>query len=91
MVFWAVEMYDPSALDFPIDTDTGDRGEVSAFSAMVYFSFVTMSTLGYGDIVPVSSLARTLTWMLSVTGAFYIAIVVAWLVSELPSRADRRV
>jgi hypothetical protein len=91
MVFWAVQTCDPGSLDFLTDIGASDRGEVRAFSEMVYFSFVTMSTLGYGDIVPVSSLARTLTWMLSVTGLFYVAIIVAWLVSELPSRADRRV
>ncbi|MFV1964185.1 MAG: potassium channel family protein [Pirellulaceae bacterium] len=89
MVFWAVETYDPTALYFPMEGTMESRGEVRAFSDVVYFTFVTMSTLGYGDVVPVSSLARTLAWMLSVTGLFYTAIVVAWLVSELPSRQER--
>jgi hypothetical protein len=41
-----------------------------AFSQLVYFSFVTMSTLGYGDILPETPLAQTLTWTQSVTGQF---------------------
>jgi voltage-gated potassium channel Kch len=60
--------------------------EVTAFSQYVYFSFVTMSTLGYGDITPRSSIAQTLAWMQSVTGQFYIAVLVAWMVSEIPRR-----
>ena len=60
------------------------RQEVSAFSQIIYFSFVTMSSLGYGDLVPSTVLVRTLSWMQSVFGQFYIAVLVAWLVSEIP-------
>ena len=45
-----------------------------------YFSFVTMSTLGYGDIAPVSSAARTFAWVQAVLGQLYLAITVAALV-----------
>ncbi len=62
------------------------RQEVSAFSQIIYFSFVTMSSLGYGDLVPSTVLVRTLSWMQSVFGQFYIAVLVAWLVSEIPRR-----
>jgi hypothetical protein len=50
-------------------------------SEWLYFSFVTMTTLGYGDISPISSTARGLAYMQSVFGQFYIAILVAGLVS----------
>jgi hypothetical protein len=56
---------------------------------LVYFSFVTMSTLGYGEIVPRTPIARTLTWLQSVVGQLYLAVLVARLVSELPSRSER--
>ena len=59
-------------------------GEPASFSQVVYFSFVTMSTLGYGDIVPETPLAQTLAWMQSVLGQFFLAVLVAWLVSALP-------
>jgi hypothetical protein len=45
-----------------------------------YFSFVTMTTLGYGDIVPVSQAARTLAIVQAIAGQFYIAMLVAGLV-----------
>ena len=45
-----------------------------------YFSFVTMTTLGYGDIAPVSPAARTLAWMQALVGQLYLAITIAGLV-----------
>ena len=48
--------------------------------AVVYYSFVTISTLGYGDITPTMPLARFLAYMAAVTGQFYIAILVASLI-----------
>ena len=52
-----------------------------AFSDVAYFSFVTLTTLGYGDILPRDPLARFLAYLEAVTGVFYLAIVVASLVS----------
>jgi len=51
------------------------------FSSMLYHSFVTLSTLGYGDIIPVSPSARTLSWTEAVTGQLYLAILIARLVA----------
>ena len=50
-------------------------------SSWLYFSFVTLTTLGYGDITPESAVARTLAFMQAVVGQFYIAVLVAGLVS----------
>lgn len=55
----------------------------------LYFSFVTLATLGYGDIVPVSTLARTLAYLEAIVGQFYIAILVAGLVGSYLSEQRR--
>ncbi|UZP68830.1 potassium channel family protein [Desulfovibrio mangrovi] len=47
----------------------------------LYFSFVTLATLGYGDIVPLASQARSLAIIESVVGVFYVAILIARLVA----------
>jgi voltage-gated potassium channel len=47
----------------------------------IYFSFVTLTTLGFGDVTPDTILARTLVWLEAVTGQMYLAILVARLVS----------
>jgi voltage-gated potassium channel len=51
------------------------------FHTFLYFSLVTLTTLGYGDIVPITAQAKALTSMEAVIGQFYLAVVVARLVS----------
>ena len=52
------------------------------FHTYLYFSFVTLTTLGYGDIVPVNPLARSLAYIEAVFGQLYIAVLVARLVGQ---------
>ena len=49
---------------------------------LLYFSLITLSTVGYGDIVPISGMARILTALEGVTGVLYIATTVALLVGR---------
>ena len=61
------------------------------FPIFVYFSLTTLSTIGYGDIIPVSLQARYAAVAEGITGQFYLAILVARLVGLQMSRsADRR-
>jgi len=46
-----------------------------------YFSFITLTTVGYGDITPVSKVARMLTMMEAMTGTLFVGILIARLVS----------
>ena len=61
-------------------------------SSMMYFSFVTLATLGYGDILPYSEAARMLAVIEAVVGQFYVAVIVALLVSKFvaPAALSRR-
>jgi hypothetical protein len=47
---------------------------------VLYFSFVTLCTLGYGDIVPVSPVAQTFSAVEAIIGQLYLAVLVARLV-----------
>ena len=49
-------------------------------STYLYYSFVTITTLGYGDIFPVSTAAKSCAILEAVTGQLYLVITVAWLV-----------
>jgi hypothetical protein len=64
----------------PVETDR-------RHSLLTYFSLITLTTVGYGDISPHSPPARTLAWLEAVTGQFYIAVVVAILVGLKVSTA----
>ena len=54
--------------------------EYSQMSEYVYYSFVTLTTLGYGDISPAIPIARTFAFLEAICGQFYLAILVASLV-----------
>jgi hypothetical protein len=67
---------------------------LSQFEAY-YFSYITLSTVGYGDITPLSNGARTLAMMEAMTGTLYMAVLISRLVAlyssqgpETPERKD---
>jgi voltage-gated potassium channel Kch len=63
----------------------------SEFATTLYFSLATLTTTGYGDIVPLNPFARSLANLESVIGPFYLAITVARLVTmELEDRRRSR-
>ncbi|MEC4748134.1 ion channel [Methylomicrobium sp. Wu6] len=55
-------------------------GGKAPLDTLLYYSFVTLAGLGYGDITPVAPLARTLAYFEVISGQFYIAIMLAGLV-----------
>jgi len=55
-----------------------------------YFSLVTLTTLGYGDIAPQTPGAAALCQLEAVVGQFFIAVVVAWLVGNFVSEKQRK-
>jgi Ion channel len=57
--------------------------------SLLYLSLVTLTTLGYGDIVPISQPARTVAALEAVTGVLYIAITVARLVAAYASAVEK--
>jgi voltage-gated potassium channel len=83
MLHMIVAAGDPKAYrdNFDPSANFGDSlSHEYRYPVFVYFSFCTLSTVGYGDIVPVSRLARSCAMMESVTGQLYLAILVARLV-----------
>ncbi|MCP5058429.1 MAG: hypothetical protein GY937_17130 [bacterium] len=67
-----------------------DAGEARDFGRLLYFSLVTITTLGYGDVTPVHPLAQTLVSLEAVLGILYPAVIVARIV-ELATQGNTRV
>jgi hypothetical protein len=78
---------DPESFSFNSGSLASDTMSQSSAS---YFSFMTLTTTGYGDITPVSHMARTLAVMESVTGTFYVTILIARLVAMYSSQNKTR-
>jgi hypothetical protein len=78
MAYWLVDQLTPGGA-FSFNTNAGTRS-INGFNGF-YFSFITLSTVGYGDITPVSKIARWLAAMEAMTGLLYVAVLIARLVS----------
>ena len=78
MAYWLVDQLTPGGA-FSFNTNAGTQS-INEFNGF-YFSFVTLSTVGYGDITPVSRMARWLAAMEAMTGLLYVAVLIARLVS----------
>ena len=63
-------------------------GTAKGFHDFLYFSFVTLTTLGYGDVTPVSAFAKSATIIIAVTGQLYLTILIAMLVGKFLSRTE---
>ena len=84
LVFVMVENSAPGAFH-GMTTDTRDH----LFRDAVYFSFVTLATLGYGDITPASEVARSLAIIEAIVGQLFIAILIGRLISLSVANARR--
>jgi Ion channel len=73
-----VALLSPTAFAFGPRTPPPHRME--GFTA-IYFSYITMCSVGYGDIIPVSPAARMLSMVEAMTGTFYVALMIARLVA----------
>ena len=82
LIFAHLEYRNPGS--FAVSNDllaAQTAGESSLIPVFTYFSFVTMTTLGYGDISPVAEHARTLAWFEALLGQLYLAVMVAGFVA----------
>ena len=78
VAYWLVDQLTPGGA-FSFNTARGSHS-MNGFTGF-YFSFITLSTVGYGDITPVSQAARWLAAMEAMTGLLYVAVLIARLVS----------
>jgi hypothetical protein len=86
MAYRMVQMVDGTAF-----VQAGSLNERVSSATLSYFSFVTLATLGYGDVVPVNPVARSLAVLEALMGLMYPAVLIARLVSlQLAAELDRK-
>jgi voltage-gated potassium channel len=89
LLFYAVEIAWPGSFDLPATQGGPVAARELDRGVLTYFSFVTLATVGYGDVTPLTPLARTLAWTEAVTGQFYLAILVAGIVGFKVTQATK--
>jgi len=82
-LIWALA-YEALALVWPEHSFQGLNLDSNTLhiDSFLYFSFVTLTTAGYGDITPLNPMIRTLAYLEMITGQFYMAIMVSGLVAH---------
>lgn len=90
-VAWALiyaMIHHANSQSFRFDEAIAPQMEHAEFSrnVFIYYSFVTLTTVGYGDVTPLSIPARTLSWVEAVTGQLYLAVLIAGLIGALVAK-----
>ena len=81
-VYLILEFFNPGSFSIP------ESPSLDPFK-FLYFSFVTITTLGYGDVAPLTHKASSLVILEAVVGQIYLVVIVAWLVGMYVSQRSR--
>lgn len=81
-LYWILNELVSGAFNVPIPPTQG--------ATFLYFSMITLTGVGYGELLPVNAYIRIVAALESMTGIFYVAVVVARLVSSYPRREVER-
>jgi hypothetical protein len=81
LFYHTIVFLDPSAI-----SGISESTATNLIPDLFYFSFVTLTTLGYGDIVPVTPFAKSVALVESVVGTLFVAIVIAIIVGKYAAR-----
>jgi len=83
--YTTLEFFVPGSFALPFDMDQSDK-----FIWFMYFSYVTITTLGYGDITPLNAKASALASTEALIGQIYLVVIVAWLVGMHVSQRSKK-
>ncbi|MEA3232466.1 MAG: ion channel [Thermodesulfobacteriota bacterium] len=80
-----LEFFVPGSFTLPFEMDQSDK-----LVWLMYFSYVTITTLGYGDITPLNAKASMLASTEALIGQIYLVVIVAWLVGMHVSQRSKK-
>ena len=87
LIYQTILIFDPGALYFnPSNFRSADLNEGNVF----YYSFITLSTVGYGDVSPAAPIVRSLSVIEAIVGIMYVATMIARFVAAHTSRAENK-
>jgi voltage-gated potassium channel Kch len=75
ILFFLLNLFIPGSF---LQLEPGDE----SLSSYIYFGFVTLTTLGYGDITPDTPLARSLSTFIALFGQLYLVIIMALIIGK---------
>ena len=78
-MFTSIELYEPNSFQGVI---IEGFSLIEKIDSLLYYSYITMLTIGYGDIVPVTPIAQKATILVGLMGQFYTVIITAVVVEK---------
>ncbi len=85
--FYLLHTLSPGAF-YPDPVPGSDQ--LLTFSEFLFYSFSTLTTLGYGNVMPLTSQARTMVLFEAVSGVIYVAVLIAWLVGTVTAESRKK-
>lgn len=85
LVYYALELIQPGSFNLSGHLSVND----GLWAALHYYSYVTLTTVGYGDISPASSAARSVAIVEGIAGQLYLAVLVARMIGRLGTNGDQ--
>jgi len=82
-LYWIIEFFTPGAIQ-----DKG--GNITELGGLLYYSFVTITTLGYGDIIPTTVPARMFSVLEAIIGQLFLTVLIARFVGLHIAQASRK-
>jgi voltage-gated potassium channel len=82
LFYFLIAYLNPSAIVSP----TPITNHESQMTQSLYFSFITLTSTGYGDIYPVTSMARVVAYLEAIVGQLYLVVLIGWMVGALAHR-----
>ena len=86
-LYFALSLVDPQAFGgIAVLSSYQETLTNTAYLDLLYYSYVTLSTLGYGDVIPVSRAAQSLSYLEAICGVMFVAVLVAAMVGSYGNR-----
>lgn len=87
LFYQAIEQYSPGSFR---SADIQNVDNMLSWSDFIYYSFTTLTTLGYGDITPIHPIARTVAITEAITGVIFVPVIISGLVSVVITASIQR-
>jgi hypothetical protein len=88
IIITVIMALNPMAFSFP--EGSLHEENLNNFGNYMYYTLVSMSTLGYGDVLPVAPYAKSIATFMSVAGQLYIAVIIAMLVGKFAGNQSEK-
>lgn len=77
----ALMITNPASFHFPPELDSGRMA-----LHLIYFSFITLTSTGFGDIYPIAPFAEVLSYIEAIIGQIYVVVLIGWMVGTLATK-----